>query len=147
MRRSFPLEALRTWSAYTPDVEPWLEVDDARLWRIRDGSTSGMLAMRAKSERTVRAESTSQSQIIIRELPTVTDRDDPGQISTYACGRRSRARCFGSHEKSMRIRYKFFYHRPTHGRAVHILASNFWTVYASVDDGKTLYTVWLRVSA
>ena len=117
MRRRFPLEALRAWSANTLDEEPWLEEDDARLWRIRDGSTSGMLAMRAKSERTVRVNLTSQSQIIIRELLTVTDRDDPGQISTYACGRRSRARCFGSHEKSVRIRYNFLGHRSTYGRA------------------------------
>ena len=92
MRRRLPLEALRACSAYAPDEEPWLEVDDARLWRIRPGSTSGMLAMRAKSERTVRADSTSQSRMIIEVPLTVTDRDDAGQISTYASGRRSRAR-------------------------------------------------------
>lgn len=32
-------------------------------------------------------------------------------------------------------------------RRIHILASNFWTVYASVDDGNTLYTVRLHMSA
>jgi hypothetical protein len=30
---------------------------------------------------------------------------------------------------------------------MHLLASNFWTVYASVDDGNTLYTVRLYMSA
>jgi hypothetical protein len=52
VRLRLPLEPLRTCSAYPPDEELWLEVDDARLWRIRAGSTSGMLAIRAKRERT-----------------------------------------------------------------------------------------------
>ena len=58
VRLRLPLEPLRACSAYPPDEELWLEVDEARLWRIRPGSTSGMLAIRAKSERTVRKNST-----------------------------------------------------------------------------------------
>lgn len=50
----------------------------------------------------------------------------------------------------MRIRYNvsFLFVTDRHmERPIHVLASNFWTVYASVDDGNTLYTVQLYMSA
>jgi hypothetical protein len=55
VRPILPLEALRARLAQLLVGDPWLEAEDedARLWRcILPGSTSGMLAMRAKSERT-----------------------------------------------------------------------------------------------
>ena len=55
MRPILPLEVLCARVAQLVVGDPWLEAEDedARLWRcILPGSTSGMLAMRAKSERT-----------------------------------------------------------------------------------------------
>jgi hypothetical protein len=79
---------------------------------------------------------------------TVTNRNNAGQISAHASRRRSRARCFKGHEKSVRIRCNRFVIGPTRTEGqIHVLASNFWTVYASVDDGNTLYTVRLHMSA
>ena len=48
----------------------------------------------------------------------------------------------------MRIRYECFLSQTDARKGqIHVLASNFWTVYASVDDGNTLYTVRLYMSA
>jgi len=61
VRPILPLEALRARLAQLLDGDPWLEAEDedARLWRcILPGSTSGMLAMRANSERISTIETT-----------------------------------------------------------------------------------------
>ena len=85
MRPILPLEALRARLAQLVVGDPWLEAEDedARLCRcILPGSTSGMLAMRAKSERTdgptVR-ESTTGPHIEHKKIfLTIDDRDDAG---------------------------------------------------------------------
>lgn len=78
MRPILPLEALRARLAQLLVGDPWLEAEDedARLWRcILPGSTSGMLAMRAKSERTD-GQSATGPRIWTQKKLTIDDRDD-----------------------------------------------------------------------
>jgi len=82
VRPILPLEALRARLAQLLDGDPWLEAEDedARLWRcILPGSTSGMLATRAKSERTVVPRVNNWSpHVYMGAFLTIDDRDDAG---------------------------------------------------------------------
>lgn len=66
--------------------EDWDDDDEARRWRIRwVGSTSGMLAMRAKRERTVRERGVREGLGVMGRR-TVNNGDDAAEVSAPLVG-------------------------------------------------------------
>jgi hypothetical protein len=69
-------------SRESTEWEDWEEEEEARRWRIRRvGSTSGMLAMRAKRERTGRERGVSIGRAGRGERLTVDDGDDAAEVA------------------------------------------------------------------